>query len=175
MDHDERFNKLIEDLYQSAKNYEQLLNKTVVFSNSEFKIQKTYNAKFYKDNFLHLTGVKTKIVAKDFFDRCLKKDLTLNDITNFKDEYRSRISGKLNNLLFINTFFNQELDVQESFAKNSVICAIASSDGIKTFGFVQAGKILLPMTILNRNRLDINKPIYRVKPKIINQKQKSPR
>jgi len=170
MDHDERFNKLIEDLYQAAKNYEQLLNKTVIFSNSEFLIQKTYNAKFYKDNFLHLTGVKTKIVAKDFFDRCLKKDLTESDITNFKDEYRSRISGKLKNLLFINTFFDQELEAQESFTKNSIICAIATSDGVKTFGFVQAGKILLPMTILNRNRLDASKPILKIKPKTISTK-----
>ena len=64
--------------------------------------------------------------------------------------------------------------MQESFIRNTIICAVASSDGFKTLGFVLAGKLLLPMTVLNRNKLDPTKVIFNVKPRIIEIK-KSPR
>ena len=174
MDHDERFNKLIEDLYISAKSYETLLDKKIIFECKEFVKQKNYEARFYEDNYLHLTGIKTKLNAKEFFKECLTKTISITDILNFPKEYHSKISGKLKNIQNIGLFFNQKLEMQESFIRNTIICAVASSDGFKTLGFVLAGKLLLPMTILNRNKLDPTKDIFNVKPRIIEIK-KSPR
>ena len=167
MSHDEQLKKLLSRLNETAIKYNNMLNLTIVFESDQFKRQKIYKAKFYKGNFLHLTGVITNLKAVDFFNKCLEGKITKENILNFPDEYRSRIDKKLRNLSFIDEYFKKNLDVQEDFSRNSVNCAFATSDGYKTVGFVYTLPIIRPMTILDRNRLDINKPIYQIKPKII--------
>ena len=170
MDHDEQLKNLLQKLNETAIKYNQLLKLTIIFESNYFIKQKSYKAKFYKGNFLHLTGVLTNLSAVDFFNKCFEGKIQKETLLNFPNEYRTKISTKLKNLTFIDQYFCNELDVQEDFTRNSVSCAIATTDGYKTIGFVKTSPIIRPMTILNRNRLDINKPIYRVKPKIINQK-----
>lgn len=73
-----------------AKTYkEQLLNKNVMFitmqANKEIQ---TFEVTFLKENFLHLTGIevdKSKMSAKDFFDRCINNKLSIKDFELRKD------------------------------------------------------------------------------------------
>ena len=171
MDHDAKLKQLLSDLTICATNYEKLLNISICLESNQFVKQKTYIAKFHKDNFLHLTGVKTSVSACDFFEKCLAKNIQKNDIKNFAVEYKSKIAGKITGLKTINKYFNSELYVQEDFNKNKVNCNIATSDNCFTIGFVLVGKILLPKTILNKNKLDKSKPILTIKPKTIQLKE----
>jgi hypothetical protein len=167
MDHDEQLKKIIADLKTVAYKYQSLLGLTIVFRSKDFIHRKTYKARFNKENFLHLTGIQTKLKAIDFFEKCCLGTIAEADLLNFPEEYDSKIFIKLRNLKHIDTYFSQELMFQEDFKKNVVSCLVASSDGFKTLGFVSTGVILLPMTLLNRNQLDPNKPIIKVFPKII--------
>lgn len=164
MNHDDQFQKLKTDLQIAAYNYNQLTNKSILFHSEEFKIQKTYIARFYIQNFLHLTGVKTSNSTQTFFEKCLSGSIEKVDIDNFPVEYRTKIKTKVKHLLNINTYFDNELAVQEDFKKNTVSCALATTDGIKTIGFVNTKPIIRPKTIMDKNRLNLEKPIYKIKP-----------
>ena len=174
MNHDDLFKKVKADLFLSATKYESLLNVKILFFNDGFINQKTYTARFYKENFLHLTGVETPLPAKDFFEKCLANSIIESDINDLENNYRKKISGKLKSLKLIDEYFNQELEIQENFQRNTVSCIVATSDGIKTIGFVNTYPIIRPMTILDRNKLDKNKPVFTIKP-IITKIKKSPR
>ena len=169
MTNDELFELLKTELYTAANKYATLLNHTILFSSENFKNQTNYIIKFYPTNFLHLTGLKTKLNPKLFFEKCLKNNLNQIDLNNFsKNNYRRLIKGKLYALNQIDLYFYQELNVQEDFERNTVICSIATSDGIKTIGFAKANKVCVPKTILNKNKLDPLKCIYKVTPIIKN-------
>ena len=168
MDHDEQFKKIIADLKTVAIKYQSLLDLTIIFKSKDFVHRKTYRAHFNKENFLHLTGIQTKLKAIEFFEKCLSSNIEPSDLLNFPQEYNSKIFIKIRNLKHIDTYFYQELMFQEDFQKSVVSCLVASTDGFKTLGFVSTGVILLPMTLLNRNQLDPNKPIIKILPIIIN-------
>ena len=164
MDYDELFNKLKADLKIAAQEYQKLLSVTIVFESKNFKLSKIYNARFYKQNFLHLTGVKTNLSTGEYFKRCLDESISKENILNFPDAYRSTIYKKVKNLKTIFSFFTCELLVQENFTRNTVTCVIATSDGYKTLGFVNTKPYIRPMTLMSRNLLDKNKKVLQVTP-----------
>ena len=118
---------------------------------------------------MHLTGVKTSFSAKDFFDLCYEETITLNDFDcDSSNSLKGQIRRKLHNLMNIDTFFTQILEVQEGFEKGTNKCLLAASDDRCTIGFADAKYYVRPKTILDKNHLDKNKPIIKVKPVIIN-------
>lgn len=174
MKHDELFKKLKADLKIAAYEYSKLFDLTIIFKCDKFKNTKAYKARFYKQNFLHLTGAKTKLHTSDFFEKCLSGKIEITDICNFPQEYRSIMLSKIRNLKSIFYYFNHELQIQEDFKRNTVSCVIATSDGIKTIGFVNTKPYIRPMTIMNKNKLDNNENIYTLLP-LIKIKKNKPR
>ena len=66
-------------LHKAAEKYKKLLGKDFIIESKDFKNRKKYILRFYEGNFLHLTGVKTKIKPSLFFEKALANQLTIDD------------------------------------------------------------------------------------------------
>ena len=159
--------KVRESLLSSAKDYFSLLTKLIILDSEQFEVQKRYVLKFGKTNFLHLTGLSTTLTPFEFFDKCLDSTISCDDFYLGKQRDKSTIRKKLANLVNLSEIFNGELLVQEDFIKNMINCKIATSDNKRTLGFADGRYCLYPKTLLDKNHLDLNKPIIKVKPIII--------
>jgi len=88
-----------------------LLDKTIILESDKFDHQIKYIIKFNKDNFLHLTGVISKLSAKDFFDKCYDTPLVEDDFdynsvknkANIKNKLRFLITNKFLKVAFSHT------------------------------------------------------------------------
>ena len=76
---------------------------------------------------------------------------------------KSTIKKKLSHLVSIDTFFDNEILIQEDFEKGLVRCYVATSNGKCTLGFVDAKYYVRPNTILANNHLDQSKPILTIR------------
>ena len=151
-------------LIDSAQSYFKLLNKSVILTSPSFVNQNSYTLRFFKTNFLHLTGLKTSLSTEDFFLRCYAGTILESDYSLGPNNDRKTVKRKLKNLVNIGEFFKTEIMVQETFIKNQIVCRIATCDGKCTIGFVDAKYYLRPKTILANNHLDVDKPILKVVP-----------
>ena len=154
-------------LIEAAISYSKLLNKKIIIASDSFKYAESYIIRFFETNFLHLTGVSTKLQPSVFFDKCFRglineKDFSIDDTPSQKGLIRL----KMRHLPYIGSFFDGDLFVQENFEKGLIRCLVATSDGRCTIGFVDAKYNVRPKTILDKNHLDKNKPIITVTPVI---------
>ena len=147
---------ILSKLFIAAKEYNKLIGFTFIFKSDSFIYNPEYYIRFYKDNFLHLTGVETKLGAKEFFEKCISSSLELNEFEcETTSELKGKVREKLKNLSNIGTFFDRDLVFQEMLVKNTVKCKIATSDGKYTIGFIQVSSLIhVPLTLLNRNQID---------------------
>ena len=70
---------VLESIYECSISYNKLLCFSYEIKSTHFVIRKEYSIHFHEGNFLHLTGVKTKLSPVDFFKKALAKELTVND------------------------------------------------------------------------------------------------
>ena len=154
-------------LVQAAKNYFNLLDKQIVLASDSFAYAKIYLIRFFKSNFLHLTGVSTNLSTEVFFEKCFSGSLIEDDFEiSTTPEQKGLVRLKMKHLPTIDSFFNEELLVQENFKKGSIRCLVATSDGRCTIGFVDAKYHVRPKTILDKNHLKKDKEIIKIKPEI---------
>lgn len=159
--------KVKNQLIEAANNYSKLLNIEILISSEYFSHGKEYVLRFYKSNFLHLTGVKTELKADNFFNKCFDGTIDENDFDcDSQKEIKGFVRQKLKHLLYIDTIFSQKLKFQENFKKGTISCSIASSDDNCTIGFADAKYYLRPQTLLDKNHLSKNSLIIEVVPKI---------
>ena len=157
-----------EKLIQSAKSYSKLLAKRIVIFSDDFIHSNSFTIRFFKTNFLHLTGVTTSLSTELFFERCFNGEISENDFAlDNTSEQKGLVRLKMKHLPTIDTFFNQTLLVQEDFEKGSIRCLIATSDGKCTIGFVDAKYHVRPKTILDKNHLKKDRAIICVSPQIL--------
>ena len=159
----EQFN-IKQALIDSAQSYFLLLKNELIIRSKRFVNSSEYKLRFFETNFLHLTGLKTTLTSKEFYDRCYTGTILESDYSLGLNNDRKTVKRKLKNLVNIGLFFKQEIMVQETFIKNQIVCRIATSDGKCTIGFVDAKYYLRPKTILANNHLDQKQPIYNVVP-----------
>ncbi len=161
-----------EKLLIAANEYKKLLQFDYLIESTSFLYQSEYILRFYEDNFLHLTGVKTKLKAKDFYKKCINKSLIDEDFDcNSNKDLRNKIKEKLKNLSTIGDFFDRNLVVQENFKKNRIQCKIASSDGLCTLGFISIkDSICVPKTLLNRNQIN---PVLKITDFVLSKRKKN--
>ena len=156
-----------ERLIESATKYSSLLNKRIILSSDDFLMKRKYVVRFFETNYLHLTGVRTSLSAIDFYNKCFKGEISFDD---FDCESTKQLKGlvrlKMRNLININKFFVEEIEVQEDFEKGSIKCLLGASDNKCTIGFVDAKYCVRPKTILDKNHLDKTKPVVIIKPSI---------
>jgi len=169
------FKRTIKDkLIQAAINYSKLIQKEIVITSCSFEYSNSYTIRFFKTNFLHLTGVSTSLSSEVFFEKCFNGSIGESDFNIDKTiEQKGLVRLKMKHLPFINSFFEGNLLVQENFQKGSIKCLVATSDGRCTIGFVDAKYHVRPKTILDKNHLNKNKKIISVIPIINDLKTKS--
>ena len=151
--------KVLEALFDCALAYSELLPFDYKITSNDFKERQEYSIRFHEGNFLHLTGVRTKLPASDFYKKAISRELRLNDFDCCSSHsLKGIVRIKIKNLRSINTFFDDCLCVQEKLEHGKVRCLIASSNGRYTIGFT-GGIRLNPMTLLNKNQIDPSKAI----------------
>lgn len=113
-----------------------------------------------KDNYLHLTGVKTALRARVFFDKCITRTLQESDFDLGDKSRKGSIRKKIKVLkTAVNLFDGTHLiDAEERFIKNKVVCSFATSDGTCTLGFILE-KNSKPLTLLKGNELAHSHPV----------------
>jgi len=149
----------------AAKAYSYYINKKItVFIN---KYNKHFTIRFFETNFLHLTGVRTGLKAKDFYEKCLNNKITINDF-NFRDNkvIMSNAIKKMRHLVNINLFFNYPCYIQKEFCKGNIQCIYAISNKHATIGFADAKYVVRPQTLLDGDCLNKTKEISEMKIKI---------
>ena len=157
-------NKIKAQLLEAAQDYSKLITRAIVLESNEFVFQKRYVLKFNRANFLHLTGVYSTVKANAFFEKCFDGTISVDDFEINNKKNKSTIKKKIKNLVDLSVSFDSEVLVQEMFVKNRVICKIATSDDKRTIGFVDGRYCVWPNTLLDKNHLDTNKAIVKVKP-----------
>jgi len=115
----------------------------------------------YEDNYLHLTGLHTKLDAATFFEKCYKGTLEERDFDFCKNgqnesEVKGSVRRKINSLPAIMNMFTMATFVEEDFEKNKIRCTLAAGNISATLGFFVAGKAR-PMTLLKGNELNTAK------------------
>ena len=115
----------------------------------------------YEDNYLHLTGLHTKLDATTFFEKCYKGTLEERDFDFFKNgqnesEVKGSVRRKINALPAIMNMFTVGTSVEEDFEKNKIRCTLVAGNISATLGFFVAGKAR-PMTLLKGNELNMSK------------------
>ena len=116
-------------LHKAAEKYKKLLGKDFIIESKDFKNRKRYILRFYEGNFLHLTGVKTKIKPSIFFEKALTNQLTIDDFDcDSTKEIKGYTQEKIPHLLDIDIFFSTNLEIQENYTRGKVSCLIAASE-----------------------------------------------
>lgn len=99
-----------------------------------------------EDNYLHLIGVNTpKLSPLEFFNLCISGKLQTTDFDFTKrgrpeKEIKGSVRKKIKAIPYYVDMFSRPLVVQESFAKNSIICSIAATDSNMTIGYINNKK-----------------------------------
>ena len=108
---------VLSSLIVAAKSFSSLLDKVFVIN---LPNGKSYQLVFLAVNFLHLTGVKTSLKPKEFYDCCLNASLLPSDIDCESDpQIKDAVKGKMKNLISIGSFFSSPLQFQEDFIKGN--------------------------------------------------------
>lgn len=124
-----------------------------------FQTRKYFIASAHEDNYLHLTGVKTSLSAKSFFDKCFDGSLTGNDfITETGDltidkNLKGSIRRKISVLPDISGIFSADPIIKEDFHKNRIYCTFAAGTTSCTLGYIRT-KASYPETLLKGNMVD---------------------
>lgn len=148
-----------ETVIQNAFSYKRyFVDYEYLLCSAAFVKNEYYIVSAYEDNYLHLTGLHTRLDAATFFEKCYKGTLEENDFDFCKSgqnesEVKGSVRRKINSLSSIIDMFNVGTSVEEDFEKNRIRCALAAGNVSATLGFVVAGKAK-PMTLLKGNELN---------------------
>ena len=106
-------------LISSAKLYfEHLVCNDYLIYSKNFKYQKYYLVSAKKDNFLHLTGVRTDLKANEFFEKCFEATLTEDDFDLGSKQQKGLIRRKISVLdKAIMIFSTTNITLEEKFEK----------------------------------------------------------
>lgn len=146
---------VLSTIIQGAKDYSKLLGRTFAFESDSFQFKKEYFVKFHKNNFLHLTGVITKLSPEEFYESAFNGTLTENDFDITSEDnilLNTHIEMKMHNLSNIHLVVDSKVMVEESYQRGKVICSLAASNGKFTLCFI-GNRLLAPMSLLYGNTL----------------------
>ena len=146
---------VLSTIIQGAKDYSKLLGRTFVFKSDSFRFKKEYAIKFHKNNFLHLTGVITKLSPDDFYESAFNGTLTENDFditSNTNSLLSTHVEMKMHNLSDIHLIVDSKVMIEEQYQRGKITCSLASSNGKFTLCFI-GSHLLAPMSLLYGNTL----------------------
>ncbi len=156
--------RILTELLNASRQYKKVyLDYEYLIFSEAFKRKDYYIISAEKDNFKHLTGVNSKINAKDFFEKCYNGSLSDNDFDFIKigqdlKSVKGTIRRKISVLPDMMNLFHANLLVEENYIKNHVICSFATADGSCTLGFIESGKSR-PKSLIKGNALHNPSPV----------------
>jgi hypothetical protein len=149
-------------IINEAKAYKQnYVDYEYLICSDAFVINEYYIIDAKEDNYQHLTGVHALISPQDFFNKCLDGTLSEDDFDFAKKgqtekSVKGSVRRKIQVLPDMMNLFQKNIIVEETFEKNKIKCAFATTDKSLTLGFTDAYKSR-PMTLIKGDELDINK------------------
>ncbi|MCR5732915.1 MAG: hypothetical protein K6G51_08260 [Sphaerochaetaceae bacterium] len=151
-------NKLKESYIISAELYKNLfIDNEYLITSSSFQNRDYYIIYGNRDNFLHLTGVHSKLKSAEFFDRAIYGTLTEHDF-DFSNPYMNTrdvigcAKKKAKALLKLESLFQGEIETKESFQKGRIKADLALSNQFLTLLFVAPDRAR-PKSMLGGNMI----------------------
>lgn len=150
-------------ILKAAKAYDNKLNdKHFLIVYQKQNKMKTCCVGFRDMNFLHLTGVKTKMSAQLFYSACLSGKLSLTDIdvdTKGKAQQKLAVLPYLPELLYHNCmvgdFINSGIAIRADYF-------VGDTKAIISVGFRRGKSVDIPVTVYNENVKTLTKPTCKV-------------
>ena len=145
---------------QAALLYDKnLLNKNILFIYLKNNKIEYYEVTFLREHFKHLTGVKTKLNAYEFYYRAKNNRLRIKDF-----DYKDNTSAlKINNLIKAMDLcsFSKMIGV---FKHNKVYVSLKKVTGNNNLilGFDEGESINYPKTLLKGDVRDYTRKVYRI-------------
>ena len=147
-----------QEMIKAAKQYKDIyVDYEYLICSEIFEKNDYYIIAAEEDNFQHLTGVHSKIDAKTFFNKCFDGTLTEVDFDLAKTGQNEKaakgtVRRKIQVLPDMMTLMKSDVQVEEGFRKNRVVCSLATADGHCTLGFSESKKAR-PKSLIKGNEL----------------------
>ena len=148
---------------QAAKDYDTKLKDKhflIVYENKK-EISTCYVG-FRDMNFLHLTGVKTRLSAQQFYSACLSGKLSLRDInvdTKGKVQQKLAVLPQLAELLYnncmIGDFINSGIAIRADYF-------VGDTRAVISLGFRSGKTVDVPVTLYRENIKKLSQPTCKV-------------
>jgi len=150
-------------IVEAAKNYDIKLNdKHFLIVYQEGSQIKTACVGFRDMNFLHLTGVKTKLPAQLFYSAAISGKLSERDFsldTKGKAQQKLAVLPYLHELFYhncmIGNFINSGIYIKADYF-------VGDTKAVLSVGFRYGKKADMPVTLYNENVKTLSRPVYKV-------------
>lgn len=150
-------------MIKAAKEYEEKLNdKHFLIVYREGKNTKTVSVGFRDMNFLHMTGVKTRLSAQQFYAACLESKLSEQD---FEIDDKGKVQRKLMVLPYlaellyhhcmIGNFINSGIYIRADYF-------VGNTRAVLSVGFRTGKKTDFPVTLYNEDVRKLSQPTNKV-------------
>lgn len=150
-------------MVEAAKKYEEKLNdKHFLIIYREGKATKTVTVGFRDMNFLHMTGVKTKLSAQQFYAACLESKLSEHD---FEIDNKGKVQQKLMVLPYLAEILYHHCMIGNFI--NSGICIradyfVGDTRAVLSVGFRNGKQTDFPVTLYNEDVRKLSQPTNKV-------------
>jgi hypothetical protein len=147
-----------QEMIKAAKQYKDIyVDYEYLICSVTFEKNNYYIIAAEEDNFQHLTGVHSNIDAKTFFHKCYDGTLEEEDFDFTKagqneKSAKGTVRRKIQVLPDMMTLMKSDVQVEEGFRKNRVVCSLATADGNCTLGFSESMKAR-PKSLIKGNEL----------------------
>ena len=150
-------------MIEAAKQYEEKLNdKHFLIVYREGKYIKTVDVGFRDMNFLHMTGVKTRLSAQQFYAACLESKLSEYD---FEIDNKGKVQQKLIVLPYLPELLYHQCMIGDFI--NSGICIradyfVGDAKAVLSVGFRTGKKTDFPVTLYKEDVRKLSQPTNKV-------------
>ena len=148
---------------EAAKKYEEKLNdRHFLIIYREGNATKTASVGFRDMNFLHMTGVKTRLSAQQFYAACLESKLSERD---FEIDNKGKVQQKLMVLPYLADLLYHHCMIGDFI--NSGICIradyfVGDTRAVLSVGFRSGKKTDFPVTLYNEDVRKLSQPTNKV-------------
>lgn len=150
-------------IVEAAKKYEEKLNdKHFLIVYREGEETKTVIVGFRDMNFLHMTGVKTRLSAQQFYAACLESKLSERD---FEIDHRGKVQQKLMVLPYLADLLYQHCMIGNFINSGIYIRAdyfVGTTRAVLSVGFRTGKKTDFPVTLYNEDVRKLSQPTNKV-------------
>lgn len=150
-------------MVEAAKKYEEKLNdRHFLIVYREGKDTKTVNVGFRDMNFLHMTGVKTRLSAQQFYAACLESKLSERD---FEIDNKGKVQQKLMVLPYLSELLYHHCMIGNFINSGIYIRAdyfVGDTRAVLSVGFRTGQKTDFPVTLYNEDVRRLSQPTNKI-------------